>query len=55
MEFNVVEENGILDVKCKAEKIGNDIIIHAPNLKLVQELKHEYEKQKLLKDKQPNK
>lgn len=51
MEFDVVEENGILEVKCKVERKGNDVIIHAPNLKVISEHKKEYEKQKLLKDK----
>lgn len=59
MNFDITEENGEYDVKCKAEKVGNDVIIHAPNLKLIKELVQQHKekvlKEKVLKDKEANK
>lgn len=52
VEFLAEEDsNGVISVKAKVEKIGNDTIIHLPSLPLITKLKREF-KEKKLKEKQ---
>jgi hypothetical protein len=48
MEFKATMDDGVLDIKCIAEKKGNNIIIHVPSFPIINKLKKKFEDEKEL-------